>query len=73
MPVLLETCDIPAVLSNVDYIDGRCPVYQIAEIFNRELKIECTSTLKVDLHGNKKKEIIGSIDDLVYVNKDGVL
>ena len=28
----------------------------------RELKIECTSTLKVDLHGNKKKEIIGSCE-----------
>lgn len=51
MPVLLETCDIPAVLSNVDYIDGRCPVYQIAEIFNRELKIEKEASKETKLSG----------------------
>ena len=40
VPVLLETCDIPAVLSNVDYVDGRCSISQIAEAFNRELNIQ---------------------------------
>lgn len=29
---------------------------------NRELEIECESTPEVDLHGNQKKEIIGSCE-----------
>ena len=29
---------------------------------NRELKIECKSTVKVDLNGNEKKEIVGSCE-----------
>ena len=40
IPVLLEDCNMPAVLSNIDYVDGRSSVVQIAEIFNRELGIE---------------------------------
>lgn len=51
MPVLLEECEIPTVLSNIDYIDGRCSILQLAEIFNTELGIEKNISNETKLSG----------------------
>ena len=50
----LAATDYDPIICEIKEEEMKCPQC------NRELKIECTSTLKVDLHGNKKKEIIGS-------------